>query len=175
MIICPYCDSENITGSESCEHCGQALSDQHLPTPASHVERCLLRDRLATLPPHRPVTTVAPETPVGEVLKLLAAKSIGCVVVTKDDKLVGIFSERDALTKLGPKVVELADEPVSKFMTADPQTLDGQAKLAFALHRMAVGHYRHVPVTDEQGHAAAIISVRDVLRYLTKKMTEADT
>ena len=46
--------------------------------------------------------------------------------------------------------------------------------MAFALHRMGVGHYRHVPITDAQARPTAIISVRDVLRYLTEKLAEAD-
>ena len=46
MIICPSCDVENITGADNCEQCGQALSDQNLPTPATYVERCMVRDRL---------------------------------------------------------------------------------------------------------------------------------
>ncbi len=174
MIICPYCDSENITGADSCEHCGQPLSDLHLPSPATHVERCLLRDRLAKLRPHRPVTTVAPDTTIGTVIKLMAERSIGCVVVTEGDKLVGILSERDVLIKLSTQAAKMTDRPVSEFMTSSPQTLDGDAKVAFALHRMALGHYRHVPITDSQGKPVAIISVRDVLRYLNEKMVEAD-
>ncbi len=174
MIICPYCDSENITGADSCEHCGQPLSDLHLPTPATHVERCLLRDRLGKLLPHRPVTTVAPKTTISDVIKLMAEESIGCVVVTEGDEIIGILSERDVLIKLSTQIAEMANRPVSEFMTPSPQTLDGEAKVAFALHRMALGHYRHVPITDAQGKPVAIISVRDVLRYLTDKMVEAD-
>ncbi len=71
MIICPYCDSENINGADACEHCGQTLNELHLPTPASHVERCLLRDRLSELPPSQPVTTISPETTIGEVLAVV--------------------------------------------------------------------------------------------------------
>ena len=51
MIICPYCDSENINGADACDHCGQTLSELHLPTPASKFERSLLRDRLGEIPP----------------------------------------------------------------------------------------------------------------------------
>jgi len=174
MIICPYCDAENISGVDTCDHCGQPLSDLHLPTPASHVEQCLLRDRLRTLPPNRTVTSVTPDTPVGDAVKLLALQSIGCVVVTENERLVGIFSERDVLMKLNARLSELAHHPVSEFMTANPQSLDREAKVAFALHSMAVGHYRHVPIVDEQSRPTFIISVRDVLQYLTEKMSEAD-
>ena len=106
---------------------------------------------------------------------MLAEQSIGCVLVTQNDRLVGIFSERDVLLKLNTRAAELADHPVSEFMTPDPQSLDVDAKVAFALHRMSVGHYRHVPLTDKEGRPTGIISVRDVLRYLTDRMVEADS
>ncbi len=173
MIICPYCDYENINGADACEHCGQTLNELHLPTPASHVERCLLRDRLRVVPPTSPVTTVAPSTPIGEVLQLLANHKIGCVVVVDEQRIVGIFSERDVIIRLNTRTAELLDRPVSEFMTPEPQALDEDAKVAFALHRMSVGHYRHVPVVDKQGRPTGIISVRDVLRYLTEKMAAA--
>jgi CBS domain-containing protein len=59
-------------------------------------------------------------------------------------------------------------------MTRDPQWLEGNSKLAFALHRMAIGHYRHIPILDELRRPAAIISVRDVLGYLTDQLDRAD-
>jgi CBS domain-containing protein len=173
MIICPYCDAENITGADTCEQCGQPLSDLNLPTPATYVEQSLLRDRLGALHPSRPVTEVAPDTPLREVLKLLAARAIGCVLVTQDERLVGIFSERDVLLKLNTRVADLLDRPVSEFMTRDPQSLDDEAKVAFAVHRMSVGGYRHVPVTNARGVPTSMVSVRDVLRYLTERMRES--
>ena len=120
------------------------------------------------------MTSTSPDTTIRDVLALLAKRSIGCVLITQKDRLVGIFSERDAVMKLGSRAAELVDRPVSEFMTTDPQTLDKDAKVAFALHRMSVGHYRHIPVTDAESHPTAIISVRDVLRYLTEKMRKAD-
>ncbi len=173
MIICPYCDHENIEGVDACEHCGQALSDLNLPTPASHIERCLLLDRLVQVVPQRPLAMVDPDTPVGEVVQLMADQAIGCVLVTQSDRLIGIFSEHDVVMKLGSQFAASARLPVSQFMTRKPQSLDENAKVAFALHRMGVGHYRHVPIVDAQGSPQRIISVRDVLRYLTEKLAEA--
>ena len=174
MIYCPYCDCENIEGTDSCDHCGQPLSDLHLPIPATSFERSLLRDRLAKVPPHRPVTTVSPDATIGEVLQLMADRAIGCVVVTEDERLVGIFSERDVVLKIGTEIADLAERPVSEFMTRDPQALASNSKVAFALHRMAVGHYRHVPIVDEQQRPVAIISVRDVLGYLTERLDQSN-
>jgi CBS domain-containing protein len=55
-------------------------------------------------------------------------------------------------------------------MTTKVEALPPSAKIAFAVHRMDQGGYRHVPVLDEQGQAVGIFSVRDILSYLTRKL-----
>lgn len=170
MIICPFCDAENIVGVEECESCGQSFGDVYLPLPATEVERGLLVDRIASLQPAIPVT-VSPDTTIDEVLRLLNDRSIGCVVVNYLGLPVGIFSERDALYRLGPDVDKFRKSPVSEFMTPHVQTLDMRAKVAYAVRTMDVGHYRHLPIVDESGVAVGVISVRDILRYLTSKLS----
>jgi CBS domain-containing protein len=83
---------------------------------------------------------------------------------------MGIFSERDALRKLGARAAEQSGRPVSELMTPNPQTLVADAKIAFAVHRMDLGGYRHVPIVDQQGELTGIISARDILRHLTDSM-----
>jgi CBS domain-containing protein len=166
---CPYCGSSNIPGDDECAACGQPLDDTHLAPPQTAVERSLLRDRISELAPKEPIT-VAPFTPVGEVMQLMVARRIGCVVVAEGDQAVGIFSERDALAKLGARAAELASRPVSEFMTARPQTLVASAKIAFAVERMDSGGYRHLPIVGKSGELVGIISARDILRHVTDKM-----
>lgn len=175
MITCPCCDFENITGADNCEQCGQALSDQNLPQPASYVERCIVRDRLEVLHHSRPLVVVTPHTKVRDVLKLLGERAIGCVLVTEGQEVCGIFSERDALLRLNTQFAKFLDRPVSEFMTPAPLALDSAAKVGFAIHRMRIGGYRHLPITDAQGRPVSMVSVRDVLRYLTDKMYESET
>ena len=172
MVVCPYCDSDNIEGDDICAQCGLSLSELHLPMPASRVERSLLKDRVSVLEPKAPCT-VAPQTRVREVLKTLVSRGIGCVLVVDGRQLVGVFSERDALLKINCRVNELADRPISEFMTPNPETLAPNAKIAFAVQRMDLGGYRHVPIVNESGQAVGVISARDILRYLTEKVAEA--
>ena len=169
MMLCPYCGTENIEGVDDCAECCQPLGDTHLPPPRTALERAVLRDRVEALAPKRPVT-VAPSTPVGQVLRLMVEHRIGCVLVTDDSGLLGIFSERDALRKLGARAAEQSNRPVSELMTTSPQTLVADAKIAFAVHRMDLGGYRHVPIVDQQGDLTGIISARDILGHLTESM-----
>src|SRR3989337_1738454 len=168
MILCPYCEAENIEGADECEACGEALTHLSRRVPTSSVEADLLRDRIERLWPKSP-STVAPDMPVGEVLKKMVDQTIGCVMVVDKGKLVGIFSERDALMKLNTDAPRLLSRPISQFMTQGPATLETNDKIAFALHKMNVGGYRHIPILFE-GKLAGVISIRDILRALSERI-----
>ena len=168
-MICPYCGAGNLDGVDDCAECGQSLSDAHLPDPATVVEQSLLADHVQVLDSQTPVV-VAADTPVRDVLRAMVDRGTGCVVVADGNRPVGIFSERDALVSLNTEARALGDRPVSGFMTAPPETLEPDAKVAFAVQRMAVGGYRHIPIVGEGGELGGIVSVRDILRYLTEKM-----
>ena len=172
MIICPDCNHENIEGSLECEQCQQPLSE-YLVTPTSSIEEGLLTDRIRALHPKTPIT-VDSSTSVGDVLRVLVEKGIGCVVVTEDGQAVGIFSERDALMRIGTDAKKFNSRPIAEFMTKNLRTLDPQAKVAFVAQRMDQEGYRHVPIVEENGNLSGIVSVRDILRYLTEKLVTGE-
>ena len=167
MIVCPYCGAENIEGADECEQCNQPLTELSVRVPSSTVEADLLRDRIERLWPKSPLT-VPHDMPVGQVLKKMVGQTIGCVMVVDGEKLIGIFSERDALMKLNVDAARFFDRPISQYMTPHPVTLETSDKIAFALHKMNVGGYRHLPILF-QGRLAGVISIRDIQRYLTER------
>ena len=171
MLDCPYCDQPVIEGSDECESCGHPLYDTHLPTPETEVELGLLTDRLATSQSRWPLL-ISPTMPIREALRLLVDNHIGCLLIVEKGELVGIFTERDVLLKLNDRAAELADRPVGEFMTKNPQSLPATAKIAFAVQRMDLGGFRHVPIMGSDGRPAGVFSVRDILGYLTRKMAE---
>jgi 2-oxoglutarate ferredoxin oxidoreductase subunit beta len=137
------------------------------------VEKSLEKDLVSVLARRKHVVA-KPETKVGEVLKQLVDQRVGCAVIVgnAEEKVVGIFSERDALLKLNTEFANLKDRPVSEFMTKNPETLQANAKIAFAVQRMDLGGYRHVPIVDDQGRLQGVISVRDILNYLTDRLAQ---
>ncbi len=171
MMICPYCQAENIEGADECGACNQPLAELSIRVPSSSVEADLLRDRIERLWPKSP-SAVPPEMPVGQVLKKMVGETIGCVMVVEGGELVGIFSERDALMKLNVDAAKFMNRPISQFMTPRPVTLETSDKIAFALHKMNVGGYRHLPILFN-GKLAGVISIRDILRYLTERIAAA--
>lgn len=168
-MTCPWCGADNLDGVDDCAACGQSLSDAHLPDPPTVVEQGLLADHVPILAPQTPVAAAA-DTPVRDVLRAMVDAGTGCVVVADGNRPVGIFSERDALMRLNTDARAMGGRPVSDFMTAPPDTLAPDAKVAFAVQRMAVGGYRHIPIVGADGGLAGIVSVRDILRYLTERM-----
>ena len=171
-MICPFCYEENIDGADACEHCQEPLDFLTRPQPVSNVERHLLRDDVLSLLPRNPVV-VEPSEPVGKVLQVLVNRSIGCVVVVDGQDVVGIFSERDALQRLNVEATEFADRPISEFMTPSPETIEADAEIVFALHKMDVGGYRHLPVL-RKGHIVGVISIRDILQYITSHLATVE-
>jgi len=102
---------------------------------------------------------------------MLAEHNVGCVLVVFCDVPVGIFSERDLLMRIGDRLDELGDHPIRHFMTPAPETLSPDASIAFALNRMALCDFRHIPI-EQNERPVGVISVRDVLRYVGQQFPE---
>ena len=168
-LICPDCGAENIDGVDTCESCGQSLTMLNKPQRApSPVGDGMLRDQIQTLNPKQPVTT-SPDTPLEDALHIMLDNKIGSILVIEDEKLVGIFSERDAVNRVGVEFDTLRNQPISDFMTPMPGTLEAENKIVFAVHKMAIGRYRHIPIV-EGDRPVGMISIRDILRYAEEQM-----
>lgn len=99
---------------------------------------------------------------VHEAALVLSEKNIGALCVLAGDRLIGIFSERDILRK----VVAAGRDPdamrVAEAMTPNPRTVGPETSLADALSLMTDGHFRHLPVVEDDGHVIATLSIRDI-------------
>jgi CBS domain-containing protein len=166
-MICPNCCHDNVPGAEECSHCGCDLTQLDQPTASNKVERSLMVDPVAVLHPREPLT-LAPTANVGEAMRTMLAQDVGALlVVDAAGKLLGILSERDLLTKVAGIHADYAGRPISEFMTPDPDTVSANNTLAFALHKMDTGGYRHMPLVHD-GRPAGVISVRDIMRHITR-------
>jgi CBS domain-containing protein len=108
------------------------------------------------------LVTASPETTVRKAAELMARKKIGAIMVVKLKRLVGIFTERDALfaviaRRRDPETTRLAD-----VMTTSPQTIDPDKSFGYALIVMHEKGFRHLPVVKE-GELIGIVSVRNAL------------
>ena len=94
----------------------------------------------------------------------------GCVLVGRGGKLVGIFTERDVLTKDFFRA-DSHTVPVETVMTKNPETLEAENSIAFALNKMSVGGYRHIPIV-EGDKPVGVLSVRDIVDFLVELFPE---
>lgn len=111
---------------------------------------------------------VRPEASIGQVARIMKEHRVGCVLVEDSGKLIGIFTERDILTKLVGTGYDPATARVEDAMTRDPETLTPEDPIAFALQRMSVGGFRHVPLVGAEGRPVGILSVKDIVDYLAE-------
>ncbi len=113
-----------------------------------------------------PLVTVRPNITVAEAVKTMATRRVGCLIVTEGEQLLGLFTERDVLCKVSADTETDDQVSISHLMTTNPDTLNIDSPLVYALHRMSVGGYRHVPLLDQQQRPVAIVSMRDIVEHL---------
>lgn len=117
---------------------------------------------------------IAPDAPVQRAVDLMRAKRASAVVVVERGRarrVVGIFTERDLVDRALP-ARGWARAPVRKFMTPAPETLRAQDPVAYALEKMSVGRFRHVPLLDDGGRPAGIVSARDLVDFVVELCPE---
>lgn len=167
-MICPDCGYDNIEGVDWCEECGQPLVEFDPAT--CELEESISRHTIRVLSP-KPAITVPSTCTVREAVQMMAQKNIGCLLVQDSNTLVGVFTERDVLNRVSPDLSAL-DKPVSGYMTRSPETIRRQDSIAYALHAMDIGGYRHMAIVDKAGAPTGILSVRDILRFLCVRFAE---
>jgi CBS domain-containing protein len=167
-MICPSCAFENIQGSDQCENCGADLRTSDIPQPGSVLEARLVHDHLSDLGAEGPLSVAVGE-PIADVLRKMQDREIGSVLVRDGDRVAGIFTERDALLKVAGTLPD--SRTIGEVMTPDPVVLREEDSVAVAIHKMAVGGFRHIPILHG-GEVAAIVTSRDIFRYVTRIMTD---
>jgi CBS domain-containing protein len=116
------------------------------------------------------IHAVAPETLVTECVRTMTSAKIGAVVVMNGEKLVGIFTERDALNKVLAAELDPGKTKVSEVMTKDPYCIAPTTSVSEAMHLVTDRRVRHLPVV-ENGKVLAVVSSGDLTHWLVKDQT----
>ena len=109
------------------------------------------------------LVTATREMTVRAACRLMAEKRIGAMLIVESNKIVGIFTERDALNKVLATGVDPDTTTLAQVMVSNPMTIRSDKPLGFALAMMADGGFRHVPVVDDNGAPLGMVSARDAL------------
>jgi CBS domain-containing protein len=162
-VICPVCGFENIQGADECDNCGADLRSADIPEPSNAFEASLVDVPLAAVRHHTPLT-IAPSASAADAVRQMQAANVGCLLVEDADGMLrGILSERDLVLKLYRARLEGVN--VADLMTSDPVVLRADDSVAVAIHKMAVGGFRHIPLVTD-GHATGIVSARDIFAHI---------
>jgi 2-oxoglutarate ferredoxin oxidoreductase subunit beta len=164
---CPLCGHPNLPGVDECELCLTSLTHEE-PSAAeaqSRIEQSLREDSVEKLNPAGAVSVPESAT-VKTALQVMLEERIGCVLATNTEgKLSGIFTERDALTRVAGEDLDPDDTVVRELMTRDPETIKPGHPLAHAVHLMVVGDLRYLLLVDEGGRPSGIISSSDLIDH----------
>lgn len=113
------------------------------------------------------IHSVGPDTPVTECVRLMTAGKIGALIVMEGEKLIGIFTERDALNKVLAGGLDPARTKVSAVMTKDPYCVPPTTTVGDAMELITRRRFRHLPVT-ENGKVLAVISSGDLTHWMVQ-------
>ena len=107
------------------------------------------------------IQSVSPDTPIIDCLKLMSEKGVGSVLVMQDDKVVGIFSERD-YARRGILKGNHEHTPVKRVMTEKIYYVKPEQSIEACMAQMSDKHIRHLPVL-EGDKVVGMISIGDVV------------
>jgi len=125
------------------------------------------------LGPAEPICLPPTATVREAVDRMLAGRQAGVLIVDGQGRLVGIFTERDVLTKVVGQDRDSRRTHLSDVMTAAPEALTSRHRIAYAIHCMSVAGYRTVPLVDDEGRPVGIATATDVIRWLASLFPEA--
>lgn len=108
-----------------------------------------------------------PEISLAEAVRLMQEKKSGYIVIAKNNKVSGIFTENDVAMKILDHDVDWTGG-VSQYMTPDPVVLRLSDSVGMAIDLMGNGNFYHIPLVDEHGNLANVLSVRTLIRFLAE-------
>ena len=171
-MLCPACGHDNLPGLDRCEICMASLMKLDVPQAKSGLQERLMEDSVSALQPAQAILLPV-QASVLQAVTIMKERHVGCILAVEGGQLVGIFSERDYLLKAAGSGRDLGTTPLAEVMTPRPVTLSPEHSIRFALHEMAVGGFRHIPLVSNR-EPVGIISARDAMGYLCQQIRHAE-
>ena len=103
---------------------------------------------------------------IQSVIESMQTTHSSCILLINNDKITGIFTERDVVTKIVSRNVDIENEKICDYMTNNPETLESDDSIAFALNKMIDGGFRHIPIIHSKSKDIFIISMQDIINSI---------
>ena len=117
------------------------------------------------------VFSIASSATVLDAVSEMNRLHVGSMIVLDEDRLVGIFTERDVLQRVVAAGLSPADTPVSEVMTQEVETIAPSATIEETMHAMTERRHRHLPVVDD-GRLIGLVSIGDITRWISQANEE---
>ena len=124
------------------------------------------RDQRVRVLPTDDYIAVSPFTPLAQAIEAMKGDEGGCVIISDDGRVAGIFTERDLLTRIVGQSVDL-NSPISEWMQPAVETLSTHATVGDAVKLMNERSFRNIPLV-KNGELVGSISVFDIITYLAE-------
>lgn len=111
--------------------------------------------------------TTTPDVTVTQAVRMMNEAGFGSVTVMDDQRLVGIFTERDVLVRVIDAERDPGATPVGEVMTPDPLCIGPEALVEDVIVLITENHCRHLPVV-RQGQLVGLISIGDLMRWVVR-------
>lgn len=105
---------------------------------------------------------LGPDRPIQDALDLMNRHRVGAVLVVEEERLIGIFTERDFLRRAAAATSGWRTSPISEWMSPNPYTIESGTGWDNALTSLERLRVRHLPVVDE-GRVVGIVSARQLI------------
>ena len=122
----------------------------------------MLSTRVGDLIEERKLVLAAPDTSVAQAAGMMKQHEVGALLVVEQGRLVGIFTERDAVVRVMAPGREPATTVLRDVMTRDPVTVAPDEPLGTAMLLMHEHGFRHAPVVED-GRPIGVVSARKAL------------
>lgn len=122
----------------------------------------MLNEPIRNVMERKKLLIASPETTVAAAARMMAERKVSAVLVAQDKRLVGIFTERDAVFRVVAQARDPQHTPLSEVMTPSPTSVAPEESFGYALLLMYENGFRHVPVV-ENGAPVGIVSARKAL------------
>jgi CBS domain-containing protein len=119
----------------------------------------------------RDVVRIASDATVFDAVKLMVERNIGSLLVTDEEEITGIFTERDYLRRIAVEGRRSRDTLVRDVMSAPVVVVTPEATVEEGMAMMSERRIRHLPVVDAEGAVAGMVSIGDLVRHQSRQQT----
>jgi CBS domain-containing protein len=144
----------------------QQITQERAHSEARLASVAVLQQPIRELLPLPPAVALGHQATVRDALEVMRQKQLSCVLVVEHGQLVGVFTERDALTKVAATPLDVDHALLRDVMQPDPECLQLDDALVYAFHQMHRSAYRHVPVVDAQRRPTGLVSMQAIIDAL---------